>query len=77
MPYESARASSSPVLDLLSFKRQQTVFILLNLLLLLVLVLMHGSLSAYWNQPSLGLISVAVAVFLIRMPELLSTLIWS
>ncbi|MFL6305523.1 MAG: sensor histidine kinase [Candidatus Sulfotelmatobacter sp.] len=71
MPYESARASSSPGLDLLSFKRQQTVFILLNLLLLLVLVLMHGSLASYWNEPSLGLFSVAAAVFLIRIPELL------
>lgn len=71
MSSESPRASSSPGLDLLSFKRQQTVFILLNLLLLLVLVLMHGSLASYWNEPSLGLFSVATAVFLIRIPELL------
>ena len=61
--YESPRASSSPGLDLLSFKRQQTVFILLNLLLLLVLVLMHGALAAFWNEPSLGVFSVAAAFF--------------
>lgn len=69
--YESERVSSSPALDLLSFKRQQTVFIVLNLLLLLVLVLMHWSLESYWNEPSRWLVATAAAVFLVRIPELL------
>lgn len=66
----SPRASAQPV-DLLSFKRQQTVFIVLNLLLLLILVLMQWSLASFWNEPSLELVGVAAAVFLIRIPELL------
>ena len=71
MPDEIPRASSSPGLDLLSFKRQQTVFILLNLLLLLVLLLMHWSMASYWGPPSIGLIGATLAVFLMRIPELL------
>lgn len=62
---------SSPALDLLSFKRQQSVFIVLNLLLLLVLLLMHWSLESYWNKPSPWLVATTVAVFLLRIPELL------
>jgi signal transduction histidine kinase len=71
LPDEIPRASSSPGLDLLSFKRQQTVFILLNLLLLLVLLLMHWSMASYWGPPSIGLIGATLAVFLMRIPELL------
>lgn len=67
---KTARVSASPVLDLLSFKRQQTVFIVLNLLLLLVLLLMHWSLASFWREPSRWLVATVVAVFLIRIPEL-------
>lgn len=64
-------ASSSSVLDLLSFKRQQTVFIVLNLLLLAVLLLMHWSLASFWGHPSPWLVATVGLVFLLRMPELL------
>ena len=64
-------ASSSSVLDLLSFKRQQTVFIVLNLLLLAVLLLMHWSLASFWGNPSSWLVATVGLVFLLRIPELL------
>ena len=65
------KVSSSPVLDLLSFKRQQTVFIVLNLLVLAVLLLMHWSLASFWGNPSFSLMSTVGLVFLVRIPELL------
>ena len=51
------KVASSPVLDLLSFKRQQTVFIVLNLLVLAVLLLMHWSLASFWGHPSFWLMA--------------------
>lgn len=64
-------ASSSSLLDLLTFKRQQTVFIVLNLLLLVALLLMHWSLASFWGNPSPWLIATVSLVFLVRIPELL------
>ncbi|MGA8868563.1 MAG: HAMP domain-containing sensor histidine kinase [Candidatus Sulfotelmatobacter sp.] len=64
-------ASSSSVLDLLSFQRQQTVFIVLNLLLLAVLLLMHWSLASYWGRPSRWLVATVGLVFLLRISEYL------
>jgi two-component system, NtrC family, sensor histidine kinase HydH len=61
---------SSPTLDLLSFKRQQTVFIGLNLLVLAVLLLMHWSLASFWGNPSPWLMATVGLVFLVRIPEL-------
>ena len=63
--------SSSSLLDLLTFKRQQTVFIVLNLLLLAALLLMHWSLASFWGNPSPWLIATVGLVFLVRIPELL------
>lgn len=71
MSYENVPVSSSPVLDLLSFKRQQTVFIVLNLLLLGVLLLMHWSLASFWREPSPWIVYAVVVVFLLRIAELL------
>lgn len=65
------KVTSSPVLDLLSFKRQQTVFIVLNLLVLAVLLLMHWSLASFWGNPSSSLMATVGLVFLVRIPELL------
>jgi signal transduction histidine kinase len=59
------------VLDLLSFQRQQTVFIVLNLLLLVTLLLMHWSLTSFWGKPSFWLQATVAIVFLLRVPELL------
>ena len=64
-------AESSSLLDLLSFKRQQTVFIVLNLLLLAALLLMHWSLASFWGNPSSWLMATVGLVFLVRIPELL------
>jgi two-component system, NtrC family, sensor histidine kinase HydH len=69
--YASAPDSSSPVLDLLSFKRQQIVFIVLNLQLLAVLLLMHWSLASFWLEPSPWIVYAVLAVFMIRIPELI------
>lgn len=63
--------SSSPVLNLLSFKRQQVVFAALNLLVLLILLLMHWSLTSFWGVPSRWLVGTVALVFLLRIPELL------
>jgi signal transduction histidine kinase len=63
--------STSPVLDLLSFKRQQMVFIALNLLVLLILLLMHWSLASFWGPPRRWLVGTVALVFLLRIPELL------
>ena len=52
-------------------KRQQTVFIVLNLLLLAVLLLMHWSLASYWGRPSRWLVATVGLVFLLRIPEYL------
>ena len=65
------RETSASVLDLLSFKRQQTVFIVLNLLLLVTLLLMHWSLASFWGKPSPWLVATVGLVFLLRIPELL------
>jgi len=65
------KVSPSPVLDLLSFKRQQTVFIVLNLLVLVTLLLMHWSLASFWGNPSSWLVATVGLVFLIRIPELI------
>jgi signal transduction histidine kinase len=62
---------SSPALDLLSFKRQQTVFIGLNLLVLAVLLLMHWSLASFWGNPSPWLMATVGLIFVLRIPELL------
>jgi signal transduction histidine kinase len=63
--------TSTAVLDLLSFKRQQTVFVVLNLLLLATLLLMHWSLASFWGNPSRWLVATVGLVFLLRIPELL------
>lgn len=63
--------SSSFAQEVLSFKRQQTVFIVLNLSLLAILLLMHWSLASYWGQPSLWLVATVGLVFLLRIPELI------
>lgn len=70
MLFDSPGTSSSPVVDLLSFKRHQTVFVALNLLLLFVLLLMHWSLASFWRKPSAWLVAAVASVFIVRIPEL-------
>ncbi len=70
MSDNGSTGDSSSVLDLLSFKRQQTVFIVLNLLVLAGLLLMHWSLASFWGNPSSWLMATVGLVFLLRIPEL-------
>jgi signal transduction histidine kinase len=70
VPNHREKVSSSPALDLLSFKRQQTVFIVLNLLVLAVLLLMHWSLASFWGNPSFRLMASIGLIFVLRIAEL-------
>ena len=63
------KRSSFTASDLPSFRRQETVFILLSVGLLAVLLLGHTTFS-YWGRPSRGLILLLGAVFLINVFEL-------
>jgi signal transduction histidine kinase len=61
--------SSFTASDLPSFRRQESVFILLSVALLAALFLAHATFS-YWGRPSRGLILLLWAVFLIYAFEL-------
>lgn len=63
------KRSSFTASDLPSFRRQETVFILLSLGLLAVLLLAQSTFS-YWGRPSRGLILLLSAVFVIDVLEL-------
>jgi len=63
------KRSSFTASDLPSFRRQETVFILLSIGLLAVLLLAHTTFS-YWGRPSRGLILLLGAVLLIDVFEL-------
>jgi len=56
--------------DLLSFQRQQTVFIVLDLAVLAILLLTHWSLASFWGPPRGWLLATVGVVFLLRIPEL-------
>lgn len=56
--------------SLLSFKQEQTVFIVLNLAVLAILLLIHCSLASFWGPPRGWLLATVGVVFLLRIPEL-------
>jgi hypothetical protein len=56
------KRSSFTASDLPSFRRQETVFILLTVGLLAVLLLAQSTFS-YWGRPSRGLLLLLIAVF--------------
>ncbi len=56
---------------LASFRSQETIFIVLNLLLLALLLLLHLSLDSFWGTPSPALITVVTIAFLLRATELM------
>ena len=62
--------SSFTASDLPSFRRQETVFIILNISFLALLLLLHVIFAAYWGHPRLALLLVAGAVFLVNAAEL-------
>lgn len=62
--------SSFTASDLPSFRRQETVFILLNIGFLALLLTLHTIFASYWGRPTVALILVAGAVLLINTVEL-------
>jgi signal transduction histidine kinase len=56
--------------DLPSFQRQETVFILLNLGFLACLLALHAIFASYWGRPTVPLVLVIGAVFLLYVAEL-------
>ncbi|HLH09108.1 MAG TPA: ATP-binding protein [Terriglobales bacterium] len=57
--------------DLDAFKRQESIFVILNLLVLAVLLLFHTLFASLLGQPSILLLSVLGAAFLLRTVELI------
>ena len=49
--------SSVVATDLVSFQRQESLFIILNLVLLPLLLLMHSAFAGFWGKPSLAVVT--------------------
>lgn len=58
-------------LDPSSFQRQESIFVVLNLVLLSVLVLLHRLFESFWGAPSLLLLIAAASVFALGVAELI------
>ena len=63
-------ASSLLGSDLASFQRQESIFIVLNLVLLSVLVLLHRLFASFWGSPSQTLLVAAASLFILGVLEL-------
>src|SRR6266567_1473534 len=88
---QSSPAQSLTASDLLSFRRQESIFIFLNLLILAVLFALHWYFAAFWGRPTpllviavgLGFVTkTAEWIWLQRLtqplkPAVLSTLTWA
>jgi signal transduction histidine kinase len=55
--------------DLLSFRHQESIFIVLNLLILAVLFSLHWYFAAFWGRPSRLLIAAVVLGFALKIAE--------
>ena len=64
-------ASFAVTQDVESFRRQETTFVLLNLLVLAMLLLTHTAFSSYWGNLPWPLIVVLCAGFLLNAGELI------
>ena len=62
--------SSFTASDLPSFRRQETVFILLNVGFLALLLTVHTVFQSYWGRPTVTLVLLAGAVFVVNAAEL-------
>src|ERR1700739_4158310 len=62
--------SSFTASDLPSFRRQETVFLLLNIGFPALLLAMHSLVASYWGHPTLPLLLVAGAVFVVNTIQL-------
>jgi signal transduction histidine kinase len=56
--------------DLLSFQRQETIFIVLNLVLLALLLALHTVFASHWGHPSAALIVALATGFGLNLAEL-------
>jgi signal transduction histidine kinase len=56
--------------DLAAFKRQESIFVVLNLILLAVLLLLHASFSSYWGSPTRTQVIALGIGFLLKAIEL-------
>lgn len=56
--------------DLASFKRQESIFVAFNLLLLFTLVFLHHLFASFWGSPSRPLVFAALSVFVLGVLEL-------
>ena len=63
--------SSLQSYDLRSFQRQESIFIVLNVVLLAALVTLHASFTNYWARPSLALLIAAGVGLLLKIVELI------
>ena len=63
------RRSSFTASDLPSFRRQETVFIVVNVTFLLLLLLLHVAFASYWGRPSTLLILALAAVVGVNVLE--------
>jgi two-component system, NtrC family, sensor histidine kinase HydH len=62
--------SSFTASDLPSFRRQETVFLILNISFLALLLTLHVIFAQYWGHPRGALLLVAGAVFVVNATEL-------
>jgi signal transduction histidine kinase len=53
-----------------SFKKQESIFIILNLFILAVLLLIHTLFAPHWGEPSTSLIAVLAGAFVVQLVEL-------
>jgi two-component system, NtrC family, sensor histidine kinase HydH len=57
--------------DVAAFKRQESIFIGLNLSLLAVLLFLHWRFTSFWGNPSQSLVIATVSVFFLKCLELI------
>src|ERR1043166_341672 len=57
--------------DAESFKRQEALFVILNLFVLAILLLTHSVFSSYWGSPPVDLIVVLAIGFFLNVCELI------
>lgn len=57
--------------DLAAFKRQESIFVVLNLILLAVLLSLHASFSSYWGTPTRLQVAILSTGFALKLLELI------
>jgi two-component system, NtrC family, sensor histidine kinase HydH len=69
--FEKLYSSSFTASDLPSFRKQETIFIILNLGLMATLLALHALFNSYWGRPSQSLVLVWMAVVALNLTELI------